>query len=240
VSSTATVRHDLQRNRLLALLPSSEAAQVGAHLEAVTLSRGEQLAQAGEPLSHVYFPITCLISLVVPLPGGRFTEVGIMGREGFAGLPVILEADPAPQALVCQISGEALRMPVQAFQRVLTRTSALRKLLYKYAGVRLNQAVQLIACSASHAARPRMARWLLMTRDAIGAVDFDLTQDLLAQMLAIRRSQLNTAAQRLQQNGCIHYRRGRISILDPAGLEAASCPDYRILRTELERLVGEM
>lgn len=231
-------RLKLWRNELLKVLPPAGAQHVGSRLEVAHLRQGQIVAHAGESLSHVYFPETCLISMVVRLPDGRLTDAGIIGREGFVGLPILLGTDPNPHALVCQVSGEALRMPAQRLRSTLRHTAGLQNLLLRYAGVRLIESAQLLACNASHRLMQRLARWLLVARDRIGAEQFDLTQDFLAQMLAVGRPYLNTASKRLQLDGCIQYHRGRIAILDEAALEVASCTDYRLLRDEYARLLS--
>jgi CRP-like cAMP-binding protein len=174
---------------------------------------------------------------MVRLTDGRSVEVGLIGSEGFVGLPVLLETDPGPHHVVCQVTGPALRMPSNTFRATLRRSGVLRRLLYRYSGLRLIEQTQLIACNALHPVSPRLARWLLMASDRLPADEFRLTQEFLAQMLAVRRPYLNSAAQALQRNGYISYHRGRIKLLNRSALEATACEDYSVLRAEYARLL---
>jgi CRP-like cAMP-binding protein len=228
------------QNQLLALLPAPVAETVVSRLDLVHLEGGQVLAAAGQPLPAVYFPKGCLISALVHLSDGRLVEVGMVGSEGFAGLPVLLQTDPAPQTLMCQVGGDALTMTAARFATVIRRTPDLRALLYKYAGLRLIESGRLLACNALHPLGARLARRLLMTQDRIGSDQFELTQDFLARMLVVRRPYLNSAARALQRNGWIRYRRGQITVVDRAGLETTTCEDYRMLQAEYGRLFSRV
>jgi CRP-like cAMP-binding protein len=230
----------LDHNRLLKLLSPVSARAIARYLQPVHVEAGHRFANLGEPFTDVYFPQTCLISVLVPGPDGRAQGVAMLGREGFVGLHVLLNSDPTPQLFMCQIKGEALAMPVGAFRRVLRRRSELREILYQYAGVHLNQCLQLVACNSQHQTEQRLARWLLMARDAVGRNEFELTQELLAQMLAVRRSYLNTTMQRFQHTGLIKLGRRNVAIANAALLEAAACTDYSVIRRESERLIGPL
>ena len=236
--SPLSTRPDLRRNQLLAALPPAEAERLRSALQPVRLARGDVLAAAGEPQRDVYFPTGCLVSVSVPLAGGRGAEVGLIGSEGFVGLPILLETDPDPHVVVCQVGGEALRMPAGSFRAVTRRAATLRRRLLQYAGVRLVEEAQLLACLALHTLNPRLACWLLMTYDRLGEDHVHLTQEFLARMLAVGRPYLNTAMQRFQRDGYIAYQRGRIAVVNRAGLEAAACEDYRVLQAAYERLFG--
>ena len=174
---------------------------------------------------------------MVRLADERRVEVGLIGSEGFVGLPVLLETDPGPHHVVCRVAGAALRMPSGVFRATLGRTRVLRTLLYRYSGLRLIEQAQLVACNALHPVSPRLARWLLMASDRLPADEFRLTQEFLAQMLAVRRPYLNAAAQHLRRSGYISYHRGQIRLLDRSALEATACEDYRVLRAEYARLL---
>jgi CRP-like cAMP-binding protein len=238
MTTSLLTRPDLRRNQLLAVLPPAEAERLRRALQPVRLVRGDVLAAAGEPQRDVYFPTGCLVSVLVQLAEGREAEVGLIGSEGFVGLSILLETDPGPHVLICQVSGEALRMPARSFRVVTRRAATFRRRLLQYAGVRLVEETQLLACLALHTLTPRLARWLLMTYDRIGADHVHMTQDFLARMLAVGRPYLNSAMQGLQRDGYIAYQRGRIAVMNRAGLEAAACEDYRILRAVYERLFG--
>ena len=227
----------LGQNQLLAGLSDETRAGLIARLEPVQLGRGEVLAAAGAPHAHVYFPTTCLVSVVVSAGGSGPAEFAIVGREGFIGLPVVLGTDPAWQDAICQVPGGALRMATGPFLSTLRRTAELRQVLHRYAGVRLDEAGQLVRCNARHVVRQRLARWLLTTQDRLGADRFDLTQDEMARMLAVRRPFLTQTAQDLQRMGCISYRRGHVVVRDRALLESTACDDYGAVRAQFARLV---
>src|SRR5579884_411727 len=198
---------ELRNNHLLATL-ASHAANLRLHLTSVHLAPGQVLVSPGEPQQDVYFPINCLISVLVELAGGRAVELSLVGREGFVGVRVLLDAGPGPHRVICQIAGDALRMSVTSFRSALGRRSVPRALLYRYAGVMLDETTQLAACTVSHPLAQRLARCLLMINDRVGADEFYLTQGFLASMLAVRRPYLNATVQQLQRDGCIGYRNG--------------------------------
>ncbi|MBV9173718.1 MAG: Crp/Fnr family transcriptional regulator [Chloroflexi bacterium] len=165
---------------------------------------------------------------------GRGAYVGLIGAEGFAGLPVLLQADPVPQRLVCEISGEALRMPAERFERLVRQTVELRNILLHYACIRLFEETHHLACMATHPAAPRVARWLLITRDRIGSNHLPVTHEFLAQLLGLRRPYVTGIVRELQQDGHITCERGRITIVDEAGLASTACEDYPQLRSMYE------
>jgi CRP-like cAMP-binding protein len=224
-------------NDLLARVRPADAERVSGQLQRVHVPRGHQLAVAGEPQPHVYFPTGCLISVFVRHAVGRGTLVGVVGREGFVGLPVLLGTQSGPQTLMCEIAGDALRMPSERFRSLVRRTAGFRRLLLQYAGARLVEESHHLACIASHSGSPRLARWLLITRDRVGSNDFPLTQEFLAQMLAVRRPYLTRLMQDLRRRGHITYKRGRINILSGAGLTSVACEDYRLVRSMYARLL---
>jgi CRP-like cAMP-binding protein len=238
MATSLSMAPDVCQNQLLAAVPPADAERLRSILQPVRLARGDVLVNAGQPQQDVYFPAGCLISVFVQLTERHGAEVGLVGSEGFVGLPVLLETDPGPHVLVCQVGGQALRMPVRSFRAAMRREGGFRRLLLRYAGVRLVEQAQLLACLALHTVTPRLARWLLMTYDRTGSDHVHLTQDFLARMLAVGRPYLNGAMQGLQRQGYIAYQRGRIAVLNRAGLEAAACEDYHRLRAAYERVFG--
>jgi CRP-like cAMP-binding protein len=230
-------RSHLDRNELLAQVGPNDTERLRRSLEPVHLGRGHVLAVAGEAQEDVYFPAGCLISVCVQLGDGRGAHVGLIGSEGFIGLPVLLETEPGPHRLVCQIGGEAMRMSSQTFRTLLNQTAGFRRLMLQYAGVRLTEETQHLACMALHAVNPRLARWLLITRDRVGSADLPLTQEFLAQILAVRRPYLTGLMQDLQREGHISYQRGRITLLNGTALASAACEDYLAVRSMYDRLL---
>ena len=226
------------RNRLLSALAPEDFAAIEPQLEPVTHENGEVPAAAGEPWRHVYFPETAIASVISRMEGGGAVEVRTIGNEGMVGVPVLLDASAEAVETVTQIPGTALRLPAEALARAADARPRLRRLLHRYTHAYLTQVSQSAACNRLHSIEQRCARWLLMTHDRVDRVDrFPLTQEFLAIMLGVRRAGVTVAAGALQDSGLIRYRRGSIQVLDRAGLEAAACPCYGIVRREFDRLL---
>ena len=226
------------RNRLLAALPTEERARLLEKLEPVSLRLKEIVYDVNQPISHVYFPNTGVFSLLTIMQDGAAVEVGTVGNEGMVGLPVFLGADSTPSQAFSQIPGESLRMATDVFKAEVANDGPLPGLLNRYTQGLFNQLAQSAACNRLHSTEERLARWLLMTHDRVGQETFPLTHEFMAHMLGVRRATVTVAAGMLQQAGLIRYSRGRISIVDRPGLEAASCECYEITRAEFERLLG--
>jgi CRP-like cAMP-binding protein len=199
----------------------------------------EVLAAPNVPIRSVYFPLTGLVSLISTLADGTMVEVTTIGNEGLVGLPLFLRATSMPLTALVQVPGEALRMDAEAFDRLLRAGSEeFSHLLYRYTQALFNQLAQHVVCNRLHSIAPRCARWLLLTHDRVGQATFPLTHEFLAQMLGVRRASVTEVAGRLQRARLIHYRYGIITILDRAGLEAASCECYGVIKQEYDRLLG--
>jgi CRP-like cAMP-binding protein len=226
------------RNRLLAALPEEERERFVAALDLVALGLKQSIAEPGKPFTHVYFPLGGVMSLVMEMQEGDVVEVATVGIEGMLGVPVLLGAEESPTRVFCQIPGDAARMKAAAFVEHLKTSPKIARLLQRYAQALTNQIAQTAACNHAHAIEQRMCRWLLMTHDRVGENDFPLTQEFLAQMLGVRRPSVTVVAGMLQQAGLVRYSRGRITIVNREGLEAASCECYRRVKAEHERLVG--
>jgi CRP-like cAMP-binding protein len=239
MTSSASQPSDGRTNRLLAALPTDVYDRLRAAMTPVALRHAQQLYDIGEPITHVYFPLTALVSLLILLEDGKQVEMAAVGREGMAGVPVVLGADTDNHAAVAQVPGTALRLDTETLRAVLRVAPELQQLLGRYTLVLITQAGQAAACNGLHALAERGARWLLETHDRVGADQFPLTQDFLAAMLGVRRPSVTIAAGILQQAGLITYHRGQVTILDRAGLEAASCECYAIIRREIDRLLSD-
>jgi CRP-like cAMP-binding protein len=226
------------RNRLLADLPPEEDAQLRPHLERVSLGVKDGLFEPYQPIPAVYFPETGVLSVVALMGDGKTAEVGLVGREGMLGLPVFLGGETSPRRAFAQVPGESLRMAAAAFTAVLPRAGTLVRRLQRYTQAMFTQISQSAACNTLHETTPRCCRWLLMTHDRAGGDEFLLTHEFLAQMLGVRRASVSAVAAALQQAGLIRYRRGRITIVNRPGLEAAACECYRVIATEYGRLLG--
>jgi CRP-like cAMP-binding protein len=207
-------------------------------MDDVALAIRDTLYRANGPIRHVYFPRSGLISMVIIMKDGGTSEVGVVGNEGMAGVPAFLEADRSPTEVFCQIPGECRRLPAAAFKEEIWRDGPFRTLVQRYTQALLNLVFQSTACNHHHSVDSRCARWLLMTHDRVGADEMPLTQEILAMMLGVRRPSVTVAAGMLQRAGFIRYHRGRLTVLDRAGLEAAACECYRVVRDEFDRLLS--
>lgn len=215
------------RNRLLASLPANDRRRLLSVCEQVDLTRGDVLQEADEPIRFVYFPVSGMISLLVRVNNRSNLEVGLLGMEGFLGIPTVLGVQTAVLQGLVQGSGEALRLRAPAFRRELESSAALRRTMHRYAHVMMAQLAGSTECVGFHLLEARLARWLLMTHDRASASEFYLTHDRLSQMLGVRRVSVTTAAGALKKRRLIAYSRGTIAIVDRTGLEAASCPCYQ-------------
>ncbi len=225
-------------NRLLAALPSKDREQLLANCEPVQLNYGEVLHHVGEVIPHVYFPTGSSISLVSPIAGGTGLEEGLIGNEGMLGITLVLGVDIAPFQALVHGSGPAFRITSPAFLRELKQSSALTRELKRYLYVSIRQLSQTAVCSHFHSVEARLARWLLMSQDRAHADTFHVTHITLAYLLGVRRVGITKAANSLQQQKLIRYRRGDITILDRAGLEAVSCGCYQTEKETYENILG--
>ena len=227
-------------NRLLAALPKKEYQQLLARLEPVTLTFGDILFEPGDNIRHVYFPNNSIISLLSAVGEHEHLEVGIVGNEGMAGLPVFMGVSKSRTRGLVQGQGSALRMKAAALRKELSNGngSSLQKLLHRYTHSLLTQISQSAACNRFHQVNPRLARWLLMTHDRTEGDEFRLTQEFLSQMLGVRREGVTLAAGVLQKQNLIRYSRGQIRILDRAGLEAASCKCYEVVKDDYDNFLN--
>ena len=227
-------------NRLLAALPRKEYQRLLPELEQVTMPFAEVLFEPGERISHVYFPNDSIISLLAEVADRSTLEVGIVGNEGVAGISVFMGVDTPRHRGVVQGFGTAMRLRASVLRKESDLVGPLHRLLHLYAHSLLTQVSQSAACNRFHVVDARLARWLLMTGDRLGTNEFRLTQEFISNMLGVRREGVNKAAGVLQKNGLINYSRGRIEILDRAGLEAVSCECYRIIKNEIDSYLGKV
>ncbi|MDP1997288.1 MAG: Crp/Fnr family transcriptional regulator [Gallionella sp.] len=199
-------------------------------LEPVTLTFGEVLYRPGEPIHHVYFPTDSLVSLLTLAEGHQALEVGMVGYEGMLGIPLALGVNDSPVRALVLGSGTALRMASADFRNEFQRSLLLQREVYRYTYELMAQMTQTAACNSFHQVEARLARWLLMTRDRMRSNQFHQTQDLLGNILGVRRVGVTKAAGALRQRKLISYNRGEISILDGDGLEAAACQCYQVVK----------
>jgi CRP-like cAMP-binding protein len=224
-------------NRLLDALLNKDREQLLANCEHMELDIGKVLYRAGDIIPHIYFPTGSFISLVAPIDSTNL-EVGLVGNEGVLGITLMLGIDNAPFTALVQGSGTALRITATSFLRILEQSPALQRELKRYLYVTMSQLAQTAACTRFHLVEGRLARWLLMTQDRAHSDHFHITHVFLAYMLGVRRVGITKAANMLQLRNLINYKRGEISILDRAGLEAASCGCYRADKEIYEPIMG--
>lgn len=224
------------QNRILADLPAAEYKRMSKHLTPVTLTLGDTLYQTEERITDVYFANIGVVSLVANLKGGPSVEVGMVGNDGMAGLPVVLGDDVSQNQAIVQIAGGGLRMTAAALRKELTKCETLHNLLLRSTLAMLKQVQQTAACNGSHVVGQRLARWLLICHDRVADNELILTQEFIAQMLGSRRSGVSEAASVLQSRGLISYSRGHITIINRPGLEEFACECYGIVRAEYDRL----
>ena len=220
----SSARHTVS-NALL-VLPARDRNRLFEYLKPVSLSFGVGLYEPGKPMGQVYFPVSSLISLLTVVEDDLATEVGMIGREGMVGVPLLFGVRNSPVRALVQGAGLALQMPSGVFLRELERTASLRGKVFGFAHDLMLQISQTAACNRFHPVNARLARWLLMTRDRLTADEFPLTQKFLADMLGVRRAGVTVAASGLQRHKLIEYSRGTIRILNERGLEMAACSCY--------------
>jgi|ERR1700752_937441 len=225
-------------NRLLATLPKEEYERLLPLLKRITLTFGEVLYEPGDKIKYVYFPNDSIVSLLSALSARSSLEVGMVGNEGMAGLPIFMGVNTSRNRALVQGSGSAMRMTATAVRDEAHRLSALHLLLHRYAHSLLTQVSQSAACNRFHSVDSRLARWLLMTSDRLGIEEFRLTQEFMSNMLGVRREGVNRAAGSLQTNKLIRYSRGLITILNHRGLEATSCECYAIIKAESDEYLN--
>lgn len=226
-----------RRNQLLAALPSLDWARWAPHLELVPLSLGQVLCESGERVRHMFFPTTAIVSLLYVLESGASTEIAVVGREGLVGISLFMGGGTTPSRAVVQSAGEGLRMRADRLMSEFEQSAVVSHLLLRYTQALITQMAQTAVCNRHHTLDQQLCRWLLLSLDRIDGNELLMTQELIANMLGVRREGVTEAAGRLQQQGLIRYQRGRITILDRAGLEKRSCECYAVVKEEYNRLL---
>jgi CRP-like cAMP-binding protein len=223
-------------NQLLELLPPSDRERITSRSETVACDTRRVIYPQNGAITHVYFPLTGLVSLIVKSDTDAI-EVGMVGNEGMAGVGAFLGSRKSHTHAVWQVGGESLMLSADDFQMLIDSSAPLRSLVGRYVQAVWNQATQSLYCNNFHPVEERLCKWLLMTHDRVGLDELPLTQDFLAYVLGIRRPTLTLAAGVLQKAGAISFRRGRIRVTDRAGLANGACECYELIRRETERLL---
>jgi CRP-like cAMP-binding protein len=225
------------RNLMLAQLPNAEYEALAKFLVPVELPLGQKLSDPNRPIEYVYFLNTGLISTDAMTEKGETVEVGLIGREGFSGLPALLDQPQMSHVVVMQGIGEGLRIRSSIVREQFLKGGVLQQLVHSFAYLQLVQTTQSVLCNRMHSVEERLARWLLSSADRMESESLNLTQEFLAQMLGAQRSTVTVAAGNMQRDGLIGYSRGKIQILDRPKLEAATCECYGIVRSSYERIL---
>jgi CRP-like cAMP-binding protein len=225
-------------NRLLASLSSADFTLLAPALQPTSLELKQVLYAAHQPIGTAYFLESGIVSMLAPLEEGRFMEVGLVGREGLAGLAAVLGADSSTTEAMVQMQGTALRVRTAALCEAFEASSTLRRLLLRYMQAFHAQVAQTAACNGHHQLEERLARWLLMAHDRARGDEFPMTQEFMSMMLGVRRAGVSVTASILQKAGLIDYKHGCIIVLDRPGLEGAACECYGTVRQQFEHLLG--
>ncbi|MGH8475177.1 MAG: Crp/Fnr family transcriptional regulator [Methylococcales bacterium] len=226
------------KNRLLAALPEDVYERLRPHLSDVSLSLGQVIYESGEQLSHIYFPETCIVSLLYMMENGASAEIGVVGNEGVVGIALFMGGETTPNRAVVQSEGRCVKMKLGGLKEEFRLGGEFQQLLLRYTQALITQMSQTAVCNRLHSVDQQLCRWLLLSHDRLDSNELAMTQELIANMLGVRREGVTVAAGRLQTAGLIHYHRGHITIVDRAGLEARACECYQVVRHEFKRLLG--
>jgi len=230
---------DAFANRLLAALPTGEWQRWEPALEPVELPLGQVLYESGSALSHVYFPTTAIVSLLYVMENGASAEIAVVGNEGVVGISLFMGGESTPSRAVVQSAGQGLRLRAHTIKDEFNRSGPVMHLLLRYTQALITQMAQTAVCNRHHSLDQQLCRWLLLSLDRLRGSELSMTQELIANMLGVRREGVTEAAIKLQQAGLIRYARGHISVLDRAGLEQRTCECYAVVKREYERLLPE-
>ena len=227
---------DFEANGLLAALPERERARWMPQLERVEMPLGQVLYESGTTLSHVYFPTTAIVSLLYVTESGASAEIAVVGREGIVGISLFMGGESTPSRAVVQSAGQGLRLRAQVIKDEFNRAPVLH-LLLRYTQALITQMSQTAVCNRHHSLDQQLCRWLLLSLDRLDGTALVMTQELIANMLGVRREGVTEAAVKLQRCGLIHYARGHIQVIDRLGLERRSCECYAVVKHEYDRLL---
>ena len=237
MSATSISFPNPKQNNLIAALPEEVQKRLATNLEHVFLPLGAVLYESGDKLRHVYFPTDCIISLLYVMENGASAEISVVGYEGIIGAPLFMGGDSTPSRAIVQSAGHAYRLSQHCFKAEFNRHSELLALLLRYAQALFTQVAQTAACNRHHSIDQQLCRWLLLSLDRLHSKKLVMTQELIANMLGVRREGVTEAAGKLQKLGIIDYHRGHITVLDRAKLEQIACECYAVVKKETDRLL---
>jgi CRP-like cAMP-binding protein len=232
--------HHPKQNQLLAALPATEFDRLAPHLELVPMRLGEVLYESGGKLKFVYFPTNSVLSLLYVLENGASAEIALIGFEGILGISLFMGGETTPNRAVVQSAGHAYRLPAQLLKTEFNRAGPLLRLLLRYTQALITQMTQTAVCNRHHSIEQQLCRWLLSSLDRLPTSTLTMTQELIANMLGVRRGGVTLAAGKLQRAGLIRYNRGQIEVLDRPGLEKTACECYAVVKLEFDRLLTDI
>ena len=232
--------HSPSQNYLLAALPAAEFERLSPHLEPILLPLGEMLYEPGDQLQYAYFPTTAIVSLHYVMESGASAETAGVGNEGVVGIALFMGGDTTPSSAVVRTAGHGYRLAGNLLKQEFNRAGLMQRLLLRYTQALMTQMNQTAACNRHHTVEQQLCRWLLLTLDRVSSRELIMTQELVANMLGVRREGITEAAGKLQRAGFIRYRRGHIAVLDRSGLETRACECYAVVKKELNRLMSDV
>ena len=231
--------HLPEQNHLLSALPAADYQRLLPHLEPVTLPLGLVLYESGRTQSYVYFPITSIVSLLYVMENGASAEIAIVGNEGIVGISLFMGGETTPSRAVVQSAGDAYRLKAGLIKKEFERGGEVQHLLLRYTQALITQLAQTAVCNRHHSVEQQLCRWLLLSLDRLSGNELKMTQELIANMLGVRREGVTEAAGKLQNDGLIHYSRGHITVLDRPALELRVCECYTVVKKEMDRLLPQ-
>ena len=230
---------DPKTNQLLAALPPADLQRWLPQLEPVQMPLGEVLYESGRALSHVYFPINAIVSLLYVMEDGASAEIAVVGNEGVVGISLFMGGESTPSRAVVQSAGQGLRLRANAIKQEFQQAGPAMHLLLRYTQALITQMAQTAVCNRHHSLDQQLCRWLLLSLDRLHGTELVMTQELIANMLGVRREGVTEAALSLQKAGLIRYARGHITVLDRPGMERRTCECYAVVKKEYDRLLPE-
>ena len=235
----STIPHPTQ-NRILAVLPAAECERVYPRLELVSMPLGKVVYESGSRLEHVYFPANSIVSLLYVMSDGASAEIAVVGNDGMVGVALFMGGETTPSRAIVQSAGVAYRLSGHLLKEEFRRAGRMQILLLRYTQALLTQMAQTAVCNRHHSVDQQLCRWLLLSLDRLSSNQLTMTQELIANMLGVRREGVTEAAGKLQAAGVIRYSRGRITVLDRPALEARACECYAVVKTESDRLLPDL
>ncbi len=230
---------DPRTNHLLAALPPADLQRWLPQLEPVEMPLGHVLYESGRTLSHVYFPINAIVSLLYVMEDGASAEIAVVGNEGVVGISLFMGGESTPSRALVQSAGRGLRLKADAIKQEFQQAGPAMHLLLRYTQALITQMAQTAVCNRHHSLDQQLCRWLLLSMDRLQGSELVMTQELIANMLGVRREGVTEGALRLQKAGLIRYARGHITVLDRPGLERRTCECYAVVKKEYDRLLPE-